>query len=150
MEIRIDRAWKKPGYTISRVYVDGSLFGCNSLEDTDRGLTQGMPVKEICSKKQYGQTAIPSGTYGVVMTYSARFKKVLPLLENVPGFAGIRIHPGNTAKDTEGCILLGKNDKVGYVSNSRYWTGKLTDLISATIKKKEKVIIKIGQNEAER
>lgn len=144
MEIRIDRAWKKPGYTISRVYVDGVLFGCNCLEDTDRGLTQDMSVKEICSRKQYGQTAIPSGTYTIVTTYSPRFKRNLPLLENVPGFAGIRIHPGNTAKDTEGCLLFGKNDKPGFVGNSKYWTEKVTEKITAAHKAKEKVTIKIG------
>lgn len=144
MEIRIDRAWKKPGYTISRVYVDGELFGCNCLEDTDRGLKQGMSVKEVCAIKQYGQTAIPAGTYNVVITYSPRFKKNLPLLENVTGFAGIRIHPGNTAKDTEGCLLFGKNSKQGYVGNSRYWTEQIVSRISASINKKEKVTIKIG------
>lgn len=144
MKIRIDRAWKKSGYTISRVYVDGVLFGCNCLEDTDRGLTQSMSVRDICAKKQYGQTAIPSGEYSVAITYSPRFKKNLPLLENVPGFAGIRIHPGNTAKDTEGCLLFGKNDKVGFVSNSKYWTTKIVEKISEAVKNKERVTIKVG------
>lgn len=147
MEIKIDRAWKKPSYTISRVFVDGELFGCNCLEDTDRGLKQGMSVKDVCAKKQYGQTAIPSGTYNVVINYSPRFKKNLPLLENVTGFAGIRIHPGNTAKDTEGCLLFGKNSAPGFVGNSRYWTEKIVERISAAIKAKEKVTIKIGQDE---
>lgn len=144
MEVRIDRAWKKPGYTISRVYVDGELFGCNCLEDTDRGLTQSMSLKDISAKKKHGQTAIPSGEYGVVITYSPRFKKNLPLLENVPGFEGIRIHPGNTAKDTEGCLLFGKNDKVGFVSNSKYWTTKIVEKISSAIKSRERVTIKVG------
>ena len=105
MEVLIDRAWKKDDYTISRLYVNGELFGCNTLEDTDRGLNQEMDLDEIKNKKVYGQTAIPSGSYECVYTYSNRFKKMLPLLKGVPGFDGIRIHSGNSAKDTEGCIL---------------------------------------------
>ena len=62
MLITIDRAWKKDGYTISRLYVNGELFGCNTLEDTDRGLSQDMQLEEIKKKKVYGQTAIPIGS----------------------------------------------------------------------------------------
>ena len=76
-------------------------------------------------------------------TYSARFKKMLPLLLNVKGFEGVRIHSGNSAKDTEGCILCGKNDKVGWVSDSRFWTNKLIQTMKTAWDKKEKVIIKI-------
>lgn len=83
MEVLIDRAWKKDGYTISRLYVDGELFGCNTLEDADRGLRQDMQLEEIKKKKVYGQTAIPRGSYECVYTYSNRFKKMLPLLLNV-------------------------------------------------------------------
>lgn len=96
---------EKDGYTISRLYVNGKLFGCNTLEDTDRGLNQSMDLDEIKKKKVYGQTAIPSGSYECVYTYSNRFKKMLPLLLNVKGFEGIRIHSGNSAKDTEGVFL---------------------------------------------
>ena len=63
MLITIDRAWKKDGYTISRLYVNGKLFGCNTLEDADRGLRQDMQLEEIKKKKVYGQTAIPRGSY---------------------------------------------------------------------------------------
>ena len=68
MIITIDRAWKKAGYTISRIYVNGMLFGCNALEDTDRGLRSDMPLSEIKAKKVYGQTAIPSGEYECAYT----------------------------------------------------------------------------------
>ena len=125
MEVLIDRAWKKDGYTISRLYVNGELFGCNTLEDADRGLSQDMHLEEIKKKKAYGQTAIPRGSYECVYTYSNRFKKMLPLLKDVPGFDGIRIHSGNSAKDTEGCILVGLNLKKGMVLNSREWTTKI-------------------------
>lgn len=143
MLITIDRAWKKDGYTISRLYVNGELFGCNCLEDTDRGLRQDMTVEEIKKKKVYGQTAIPSGSYECVYTYSNRFKKMLPLLLNVKGFEGIRIHSGNSAKDTEGCILIGKNDKVGWISNSRLWTDRLIAKMQESWRRKEKVTIEI-------
>ena len=143
MLITIDRAWKKDGYTISRLYVNEEKFGCNTLEDTDRGLRQDMSLDEIKKKKVYGQTAIPSGSYECVYTYSNRFKKMLPLLLNVPGFEGIRIHSGNTAKDTEGCILVGQNLEKGKVLNSRVWTGKLIEAIKAALDRKEKVTIRI-------
>ena len=143
MEVLIDRAWKKDGYTISRLYVNGKLFGCNTLEDTDRGLNQNMELNEIKKKKVYGQTAIPSGSYECVYTYSNRFKKMLPLLKYVPGFDGIRIHSGNSAKDTEGCILAGLNLKKGIVLNSREWTNKLVSKMKEAWNRKERVIIVI-------
>ena len=143
MEVLIDRAWKKDGYTISRLYVNEKLFGCNTLEDTDRGLSQDMQLEEIKNKKVYGQTAIPRGSYECVYTYSNRFKKMLPLLLNVKGFEGIRIHSGNSAKDTEGCILVGLNLKKGMVLNSREWTNKLVYKMKEAWDKKEKVTIVI-------
>lgn len=143
MLVTIDRAWKRDGYTISRLYVNGELFGCNTLEDTDRGLRQDMSLEEIKAKKVYGETAIPSGSYECVYTYSTRFKKMLPLLLNVQGFDGIRIHSGNSAKDTLGCILVGKNDKKGWISNSRFWTDKLIQTMKTAWDRKEKVTIKI-------
>lgn len=143
MEVLIDRAWKKDGYTISRLYVNGNLFGCNTLEDTDRGLNQSMELNEIKKKKVYGQTAIPIGSYECVYTYSNRFKKMLPLLLNVKGFEGIRIHSGNSSKDTEGCILVGLNLKKGMVLNSREWTNKLVSKMKEAWNRKERVIIVI-------
>ena len=143
MLITIDRAWKKDGYTISRLYVNGELFGCNTLEDSDRGLRQDMQLEEIKKKKVYGQTAIPRGSYECVYTYSNRFKKMLPLLKDVPGFDGIRIHSGNSAKDTDGCILVGLNLKKGMVLNSREWTNKLVSKMKEAWNRKERVIIVI-------
>lgn len=148
MIIRLDRAWKKNGYTISRVYVNGSRFGdgkkwCSALEDEDRGLTDTMTLNEIMQRKVYGHTAIPTGRYRVKITYSPRFKKKIPLVCEVKGFSGVRLHAGNTPNDTEGCILFGVNDKVGRVSNSRYWTNKLTKLISFAISLGEDVLLLI-------
>lgn len=82
-------------FTIGKFYIDG-IYHCYSLEDQ---------VRE--GKKVNGQTAIPNGTYDVIIDVSARFGKPLPHILNVPNFKGIRIHAGNTSKNTEGCILLG-------------------------------------------
>lgn len=149
MRIRIDRAWRKEKYTISRVIINGERFGdgkkrCSVLEDTDRGLTQSMSVEEIKKLKVYGQTAIPRGIYEVQITYSPKFKRMLPILRDVKGFSGIRIHPGNTPSDSLGCLLPGVNDTVGRVSNSTYWFNLLFARIQEAEKSGEKVIIEIG------
>ena len=140
MKIELERRWKRKGYTIGVLSVNGQRI-CETVEDEDRGLTADMPLKELQAKKVKGQTAIPTGTYKVVITYSPRFKKQLPLLQNVPGYEGVRIHPGNTAKDTEGCILCGRNTSKGGVTDSRLWTGRVIDMIDKTLKSKEEVTI---------
>lgn len=118
MEILLERAWKRDTYTIGMVTIDGERF-CESIEDTDRGLHQDMTEKEIAKVKVYGETAIPAGVYTVKMTYSQKYKRKMPEVLNVPGYSGIRIHSGNTAEDSLGCILLGRNTKVGMVTESR-------------------------------
>lgn len=126
MRIRIDRMWKKRGYTISRVFINGQRFGdgkkwCSVLEDEDRGLHSEMSEEEIRKIKIPGRTAIPRGVYEVRITYSPKFKRYLPLLLDVKGYSGVRWHAGNGPGDTEGCLLPGVNDIVGRVSNSKYW-----------------------------
>lgn len=148
MEITVERKWKRPGYTVGVVEVDGKRWGdgvrwCSSLEDTDRGLSQAMGDAEIRRRKVAGRTAIPTGRYRVKTTYSPRFGKRLPLLENVPGFDGVRIHAGNTAADTAGCILLGENSAKGKVLNSRYWCARMQALIEKAERKGERVWIEI-------
>lgn len=118
MQVTLWRKYRKPGYTIGRLYIDGVFF-CNTLEDTDRGLAQYMSVGEIANIKIKGATAIPTGAYKVQRTYSPKYKRLMPQVMNVKGYAGIRIHSGNTAADTEGCILLGDNTAVGRLTNSR-------------------------------
>ena len=118
MQVLLTRNWRKAEYTIGRGYIDGVFF-INSLEDTDRGLDQRMPEAEIDRLKVYGRTAIPTGRYTVRMTWSPRFHRMMPEVENVKGFDGIRIHSGNTAEDSLGCILLGDNTRPGMVLNSR-------------------------------
>lgn len=140
MKILVERLWKKDKYTIGKVYVNGEFFS-NSLEDKDRGLTSDMPLEKIQKLKVKGETAIPTGTYEVDYTMSSRFKKMMPLVKNVKGFDGIRIHSGNTAKDTLGCLLLGKNTEVGKVTNSKAYCDKFYKLIEQAIKNKEKITI---------
>lgn len=142
MIITVQRKYYKDTYTIGNVYVDGTFF-CNSMEDKDRGLTQDMSVEDVKKKKVYGETAIPKGTYTVSYTYSNKFKKMMPLINNVKGFEGIRIHSGNTAKDSLGCILLGENKAVGKVLNSRVTCNKLYGLIEKAVSRKEPISIVI-------
>lgn len=142
MEIRVRRIARKDGYTISKMYVDNAYF-CDTLEDTDRGLADTMQVDEILANKLKGITAIPTGKYDVILTFSPRFKRVLPLLLNVKGFEGIRIHPGNYAEDTEGCLLVGENKEKGKVINSRATFERLMSILLEGEKNKEKVTITI-------
>lgn len=142
MRLMIDRAWKKADYTISRFFVNDERW-CECLEDTDRGLTSSMSISEVKAKKVYGRTAIPSGKYQVTLTYSPKFRKYLPLVNDVKCFSGIRFHAGNTNRDTEGCILLGKNTKVGMVTNSAYWTDRLIGAVRNAIDHGEIVTLEI-------
>lgn len=117
MELKVKRVAKRDTYTIGRLYIDG-VYQCDTLEDKDRGLKQDMSLQQIQKIKVYSKTAIPTGKYEVEWTYSPKFKKMLPLLNAVPGFNGVRMHNGNTAAHTSGCILLGENKVVGKVINS--------------------------------
>ena len=142
MEIVLNRIAKKDSYTIGKLYIDGK-YVCDTCEDKDRGLTDSMTVEEIKSKKVYGQTAIPTGTYTVSYTMSNRFKKMMPLINNVKGFEGIRMHNGNSADNSLGCILLGENKAVGKVLNSRATCAKVYPLIEVASKKGERITITI-------
>ena len=148
MNILVERKWKKAGYTIGTLSIDGKRFGdgvhyCCTLEDEDRGLRKDMPLAEIAKRKVHGQTAIPTGTYTVQVTYSPRFKTYLPLLVDTPGYSGVRIHAGNTAKDTEGCILVGQNSAKGMVTNSRYWLRLLLGKINEAVRSKQAIKVTI-------
>lgn len=140
MKLTLKRIALRSTYTIGRLYVDGNYF-CDTLEDTVRDLNKNGKF-DNGEKKVYAKTAIPYGTYEIKWTYSPRFKKYTPQLMNVPSFAGIRIHAGNSSTDTEGCLLLGENKKVGMVLNSRATINKFYPLIKEACSK-GKVTIEI-------
>ena len=110
MNIQVLRSMCNAGCTIGELSFDDEERFCFTLEDVVR--PDGAP-------KVFGQTAIPYGKYTVVVTHSPHFDRELPLLVDVPGFEGVRIHPGNTASDTEGCLLVGYNHTDGSVTESR-------------------------------
>ena len=142
MELRLERKYRSSKYCIDKLYINGKYFS-DALEDPDRGLTNSMSLEEIKKIKIKGNTCIPYGTYNVTITYSPRFKKNLPLLNNVKGFDGIRIHSGNKPQDTEGCLLPGFNKVKGQVIDSRVTTDKLIAQIQQALNKGEKVTITI-------
>lgn len=110
MRLELIRDTLSEGWTLGQLYLDGK-FECFTVEDKVRPLEEKIP----------GKTAVPAGRYEVQITWSPRFQRMLPLLLAVPGFAGVRIHPGNTAADTEGCILPGRSRDIqaGVVRESR-------------------------------
>lgn len=155
MKLKVERRWKKATYTIGRFYIDGILY-CNTLEDADRGLRQADPLTYIKARKVAGETAIPTGTYVVSMdTVSPKYAGVawyrqfcegkMPRLLAVPGFDGILIHPGgsNGPLDTRGCILVGKNTKVGKLTDSRACFQEVYRLMKKAADKGEKITIEI-------
>lgn len=109
MELTLNRKLKLENKTIGELLINGKKFS-DTLEDKVRLTWSLLPFKTLLGVKIWGKTAIPSGRYQVVLTYSERFKRVLPLLLKVPQFDSIRIHGGNTEADTEGCVLIGKLD----------------------------------------
>ena len=173
MEIILKRIAKKANYTIGRLYLSdelrvksekgaddpaahnselktrNSVYLCDTLEPpclewkTAMSMEKVMKMPEKCeSLKPF---AIPEGRYAVVISYSPKFKQWLPILLGVPMFKGIRIHAGNTPKDTQGCILVGENKAKGKVFNSRLWLNRLKEKIVEAKDKGEGVWLTIRE-----
>lgn len=134
MQLKLNRIFKTNTFTIGELYIN-EKYVTDTLEDRVR------PEGE----KVYGKTAIPEGMYEVKLTHSPRFKKILPEILNVPNFSGIRIHTGNSSKDTEGCILVGTWDgeKEDWVGNSRIAFDELMALLEEATNNKEKITITV-------
>lgn len=135
MRLELKRIAKREDYTIGRLSVDGRYL-CDTLEDRVRDLAR--------ERKIPGETAIPEGTYKVVVNISPKFKRMLPRLLNVPHFEGILIHRGNTAGDSAGCILVGENKVKGRVVNSTYWEKYITDMLLEAQAKGCEITIKVS------
>jgi hypothetical protein len=129
MKLELRRFHGTKGYTAGELFID-DLYFCNTIEDEER------------ESKEYAKTAIPLGTYEITVNMSIRFKKLMPLLHNVPNFTGIRIHSGNSADDSEGCILVGKPHKKDFITESRVTFTELMKKINQA-RVKEKVTITI-------
>lgn len=132
MNIELKRFHGTKGFTAGELFIDGvKVF--DTLEDEER------------TEKVYAETAIPVGKYEVVINHSPRFKKDLPLLLNVPGFTGIRIHSGNLTSHTEGCILIGNdsNSKDAWLGNSRAAMERFMPMLRNALKR-DKVWIEIS------
>ena len=144
LKLLVTRNWKKPDYTIGRLFVREEFF-CNTLEDTVRDLTK--------TKKVAGKTAIPAGVYEVTMNIiSPKYSKKsaykwcggrMPRLLGVPQFEGILIHPGNSATDTEGCLLVGENKVKGGLVNSQKTFRRLWTILEEAHRKGERIEIEI-------
>ena len=133
MNITVKRIFKGPKYTIGKLSIDGHYF-CDTLEDTVRPAGVKIP----------GKTAIPAGKYQIEITESIRFNRLMPIIKDVPGFSGVRIHSGNTAEDTEGCILVGFNRVKGKVLDSRKTFQKLFKILIVAVRGGENLEIEIN------
>lgn len=142
MKLKVNRIYRGLDYTIGRLYINDEYYS-DVLEDADRGLSDDMGLETIQALKKPNITAIPTGTYKVLITYSPRFKQRMPILMNVKGFDGIRIHSGNTHKDTSGCLLVGENKEKGKVLNSKITYTKLFNIINDALENNDEVTITI-------
>lgn len=140
MKIKVDRVQRDEDVTIGVLTIEGSDFTCFTLEDPVREVP-GVPVKDW---KIPGETAIPAGTYAVSVTYSPRFNTPLPLLAAVPGFEGVRIHAGNFARDTEGCLLVGLQRAEKSIVQSRAALAELLPKILDAQRRGERVTLELG------
>ncbi len=153
MNLKLVRKYKKDTYTIGILYVDGVYF-CETCEDKDRGLTEKDGLQWIKSHKVYGETAIPLGNYEVRMDIvSPKYLAVswyktlcggkMPRIMNVPGWEGVLIHPGNSALDSLGCVLVGRNKVKGGLTQSRVTFAELYTKMKKAHDRGEKITLEI-------
>lgn len=138
MNLLLERVQIDPQVTIGSLTADGEWQGW-TLEDPVREV----PGQPVSSWKVQDQTAIPFGRYRVEITWSPRFKRPLPLLMDVPGFDGVRIHPGNTVADTEGCILVGADRYAKSIGRSRLAFDNLLIALNQAVRRQERIWLEI-------
>lgn len=155
MKLLLKRIYNCKDYCIGHLYVDG-IFVCDTIEDVDRGLDNSMSLTEILNKKVKHETAIPTGTYDILMNvvspkysnsayYLLICKGKVPRLDNVKGYSGVLIHTGNTAADSSGCIIVGYNKVKGKVINSKVAFEKLYAILNAANNRGETITITIDR-----
>lgn len=138
MKLKLVRKFQKAGFTEGKLYINDG-FECYTVEDTDRKLENG-------GVKIQNQTAIPRGTYKVTISMSNRFKRFLIEILDVPQFSGIRIHSGNSSKDTEGCIIVGSinaRDDDDWVGGSRIAYDRLHNKVKKALSNKEEITLEV-------
>jgi hypothetical protein len=143
IEFKLDRRFLAKTYTIGRLWL-GDWRICDTLEDKVRDYNKDGDLLDAGETKVFGETAIPYGRYKVIVTYSPKFKRDLPLLLNVRHFDAIRIHSGVHELHTLGCILVGENTEKGKLSNGKYWEKIITDTIKKFIANGDAVFININ------
>lgn len=141
MKLTLKRRYLGTTYTIGSLFIDGQYF-CDTLEDKVRDTNRNGRFDSGETKVQ-NETAIPYGTYQVVVSLSPKFKRNLPRLLSVPSFDGVLIHRGNTDKDSSGCILVGENKVKGKVINSTQYEVKLVEILTAAQNRHEQIDIDI-------
>lgn len=142
MELQLKREIFTDESTIGSLTIDGK-FECYILEDKDRGINNTLTLEQIMRVKVYGKTCIPYGRYEIDWTMSARFKKMMPILLNVVGWSGIRIHSGNSEVDSLGCLLCGTRKLSNRITESTIATNKLYAKIESAKKQGQRIFITI-------
>lgn len=142
MKLELKRIALKPNYTIGKLFINGTYY-CDTIEDKVIDLNKNGKFDDGLSKVMH-QTAIPYGTFKVVVNYSPKFKRELPRLLDVPYFEGILIHNGNDQNSSSGCIIVGENKRVGKVTNSTFYMNNLTARIKDAQNKGETITITIS------
>lgn len=142
MKLELKRIALKPNYTIGKLFINGTYY-CDTIEDKVIDLNKNGKFDDGLNKVMH-QTAIPYGTFKVVVNHSPKFKRELPRLLDVPYFEGILIHNGSDQNSSSGCIIVGENKTVGKVTNSTFYMNNLTARIKDAQNKGETTTITIS------
>jgi len=129
-------------YTIGKLY-NGKDYLCDTLEDKVRDLNKDGDLDDPGEGKIFGETAIPFGRYRVILTWSPKFKRLMPEILLVKHFTSIRIHAITTEKDTLGCIGVGENKIKGKLINARAKEIVIVTILKDLIERNNEVWINI-------
>lgn len=141
MELKIIRKEFTDLYTTGELYINNEFF-CYTMEDTDRHITNEDSVSKIKTIKVAKRTAIPYGEYRVILSFSKKLKRYLPLILDVPDFRGIRIHKGSNQDWSSGCVLVGMKKTIGKLKDIVEAEKLLIEKLDA-VNKTEAIYIKI-------